>query len=133
MPHLPVTPVSRRRLLESGAAALGALTLATALPGTARAAQRRPSAAPDPAGAPEWNGRISVFRVGTEPPHTTLMPYADLEQALAADRTRSPYRLSLDGHWKFAHTERPDDRDPDFHRTDLDDSDWDTIPVPSCW
>src|SRR5690606_30804699 len=96
----------------------------------------RPAASagrPRPGRRPEWNGRISVFRVGTEPPHTTLMPYADLEQALAADRTRSPYRLSLDGHWKFAHTERPDDRDPDFHRTDLDDSDWDTIPVPSCW
>ncbi|GAA0630468.1 glycoside hydrolase family 2 TIM barrel-domain containing protein [Streptomyces thermocarboxydovorans] len=134
MPHLPVTPVSRRRLLESGAAALGALTLSAALPGTAQAAPRRPAAeTPEPADAPEWNGRISVFRVGTEPPHATLMPYADADQALEADRTRSPYRLSLDGRWKFAHADRPDDRDPDFHRTDLDDSDWDTIPVPSCW
>jgi beta-galactosidase len=120
--------VSRRRLLESGAAVLGALAL-SASPAAALPAVRRAPAD----GTPEWNGHISVFRVGTEPPHTTLMPYADLEQALAADRTRSPYRIGLDGRWKFAHADRPDDRDPDFHRTDLDDSSWDTLPVPSCW
>ncbi|MEV5725147.1 glycoside hydrolase family 2 TIM barrel-domain containing protein [Streptomyces pharetrae] len=137
--HRPEPPadrpfVSRRRLLEGGAAVLGALAL-SASPGTAHAAGRpvtgRLAAAPD--GSPEWNGSIDVFRLGTEPPHTTLMPYGDLDQALAADRTRSPYRLSLDGTWKFAHAERPDDRDPDFHRTDLDDRDWDTLPVPSAW
>ncbi|QIJ65575.1 glycoside hydrolase family 2 TIM barrel-domain containing protein [Streptomyces sp. JB150] len=132
--HRPV--VSRRRLLEGGAAVLGALAL-SAPPGTAHA-HGRPAATPatGPFAAPdgtEWNGRIDVFRLGTEPPHTTLMPYAGPGQALDADRTRSPYRLSLDGTWKFAYAERPDDRDPDFHRTDLDDSDWDTLPVPSVW
>jgi beta-galactosidase len=115
-------------VLEGGAAVLGALALSTP-PGTAHAAG--PAAAPD--GTPEWNGRIDVFRIGTEPPHTTLMPYAGLDQALAADRTRSPWRISLDGTWKFAYADRPDDRDPDFHRTDLDDGDWDAIPVPSVW
>lgn len=119
--------VSRRRLLESGAAVLGALAL-SAPPGTAHATARR-----GPAGTPpEWND-FGVFSVGTQPPHTTLTPYADVRQALAGDRTRSPYRLSLDGTWKFAYADRPDDRDPDFHRTDTDDSDWDTIPVPSVW
>ncbi|MFI1564761.1 glycoside hydrolase family 2 TIM barrel-domain containing protein [Streptomyces sp. NPDC020490] len=119
--------VSRRRLLESSAAVLGALALS------------RPSGAAHAAGdaaadsTPEWNGHVGLFEVGTEPPHATLTPYADLEQALAADRTRSPYRMSLDGTWRFAHADRPDDRDPDFHRTDLDDSDWDTVPVPSPW
>ncbi|MDN3025601.1 glycoside hydrolase family 2 TIM barrel-domain containing protein [Streptomyces sp. S.PB5] len=125
MPQFPVSPVSRRRLLEGGAAALGAL----ALPGPITAAH----AAGARAETPEWNGNIALFRLGAEPPHTTLMPYADVRQALAADRTRSPYRLSLDGTWRFAYADRPDDRDPDFHRTDLDDRDWDTIPVPSAW
>ncbi|MES5817865.1 glycoside hydrolase family 2 TIM barrel-domain containing protein [Streptomyces sp. RG80] len=125
MAHFPVTPVSRRRLLEGGAAVLGAL----ALPGSIT-----PARAADPGAAtPEWNGNIAVFRLGSEPPHTTLMPYADTGQALAADRTRSPYRLSLDGRWRFAYADRPDDRDPDFYRTDVDDSDWDTIPVPAAW
>ncbi|MFI1922013.1 glycoside hydrolase family 2 TIM barrel-domain containing protein [Streptomyces sp. NPDC020377] len=122
--HSRRTVVSRRRLLEGSAAVLGALALSA--PSTAHRA-----VAAD--GTPEWNGAIDVFRLGTEAPHTTLMPYADLAQALAADRTRSPYRLSLDGTWKFAHADRPDDRDPDFHRTDVDDSGWDTIPVPAAW
>ncbi|MFC8425629.1 glycoside hydrolase family 2 TIM barrel-domain containing protein [Streptomyces sp. NPDC057236] len=125
-PGRPV--VSRRRLLESGAAVLGALAL-SASPGAAHAAGRR--AAPGDA-PPEWND-FGVFRLNTQPPHTTLMPYADVRQALAADRTRSPYRQSLDGTWKFAYADRPEDRDPDFHRTDTDDADWDTIPVPSVW
>lgn len=124
MSHFPVSPVSRRRLLEGGAAVLGAL----ALPGSITAARAAGAAA-----APEWNGNIAVFRLGSEPAHTTLMPYADVRQALAADRTRSPYRMSLDGKWKFAYADRPDDRDADFYRTDVDDSDWDTIPVPSAW
>ncbi|MFF9277331.1 glycoside hydrolase family 2 TIM barrel-domain containing protein [Streptomyces griseosporeus] len=120
--------VSRRRLLESSAAVLGALAL-SGPPGRAYAAAPA-DAAP---GQPGWNGRMDLFQVGTEPPHTTLMPYANLAQALAADRTRSPYRLSLDGTWKFAYADRPADRDADFHRTDLDDRDWGTIPVPSVW
>ncbi|MBZ9638706.1 glycoside hydrolase family 2 TIM barrel-domain containing protein [Streptomyces sp. PSKA30] len=142
MPHPHVFPadqparpehrafVSRRRLLESGAAVLGALALSSPA-GDAAAHTAGRSVAAD--GSPEWNGNIAVFRLGTEPPHTTLMPYADVAQALAADRTRSPYRLSLDGRWRFAYADRPDDRDTDFHRTDLDDSDWDSIPVPSVW
>ncbi|WP_333739576.1 glycoside hydrolase family 2 TIM barrel-domain containing protein [Streptomyces sp. IBSBF 2806] len=124
-PHRTPRPaVSRRRLLEGSAAALGALAL------SAPSAAHRALAAD---AAPEWNGRVDVFRLGAEAPHTTLMPYADLDQALAADRTRSPYRLSLDGAWRFAYADRPGDRDVDFHRTDLDDSGWDTIPVPSAW
>ncbi|WP_432081874.1 glycoside hydrolase family 2 TIM barrel-domain containing protein [Streptomyces sp. WAC 04229] len=138
MPHSPVSPtgsparpprpvVSRRRLMEGGAAVLGALAL-SASPAAAHAAGRRPQ----PAAPPEWND-FGVFRLGTEPPHTTLMPYEDVEQALAADRTRSPHRLSLDGTWKFAYADRPEDRDADFHRTDTDDGDWESIPVPSVW
>ncbi|GGS03232.1 beta-galactosidase [Streptomyces humidus] len=124
-PHRTPRPaVSRRRLLEGSAAVLGALAL------SAPSAAHRAVAAD---AAPEWNGRVDVFRLGAEAPHTTLMPYADLGQALAADRTRSPYRLSLDGAWRFAYADRPGDRDVDFHRTDLDDSGWATIPVPSAW
>ncbi|MFJ8148107.1 glycoside hydrolase family 2 TIM barrel-domain containing protein [Streptomyces sp. NPDC096048] len=138
MPHSPVSPaesparpsrpvVSRRRLLEGSAAVLGALAL-SASPVAAHAAGRR-AAADEP---PEWND-FGVFRLGTEPPHTTLMPYADVRAALAGDRTRSPYRIGLDGTWKFAYADRPEDRDADFHRTDTDDGDWGTIPVPSVW
>ncbi|WP_151480217.1 glycoside hydrolase family 2 TIM barrel-domain containing protein [Streptomyces albicerus] len=128
LPHM--SPVSRRRLLEGGAAVLGALALSASVPPAAAFVAGRREAVD---GSPEWNGAIDVFQLGTEPPHTTLMPYADVRQALAGDRTRSPYRQSLDGKWKFAYVDRPDDRDTDFYRTDVDDSSWDTIPVPSAW
>ncbi len=61
------------------------------------------------------------------------MPYASLGEALACDRTRSPFRLDLDGDWRFRHASRPDERDPDFYRVDVDDRGWDTIPVPANW
>ncbi|WP_306319065.1 MULTISPECIES: glycoside hydrolase family 2 TIM barrel-domain containing protein [unclassified Streptomyces] len=125
MPQPHAMPLSRRRLLQAGAAVAGALTLPLALPAASAAAAE--------AEGDEWNGRVDLFRLGTEPPHTTLMPYEDVPQALAADRTRSPYRQSLDGDWKFAYVDRPSERDEDFHRTDLDDADWGTIPVPAVW
>ncbi|MFF5047855.1 glycoside hydrolase family 2 TIM barrel-domain containing protein [[Kitasatospora] papulosa] len=140
-PHQPVHPsrsVSRRRILEGGAAGFGALAL-SALPAVVSAgatAHADPASAgwgPTADGHPEWNNNIAIFDIGSEPPHTTLMPYADVDAALTGDRTRSPWRLDLDGTWKFAYADRPDDRDPDFHRTDLDDRSWDTVPVPSCW
>lgn len=106
---------------------IGALALSSSTPATPEAGRRGTAA------APEWNGSIDVFQLGTEPPHTTLMPYANLEQALACDRTCSPYRLSLDGKWKFAYADRPGARDTDFYRTDVDDRSWDTVPVPSAW
>jgi beta-galactosidase len=134
--------VSRRRLLEGGAAGFGALAFSALSSGVAAhaatpaavGAASAPAAWEPPAnGYPEWNNNIAIFDVGSEPPHTTLMPYTDVDQALACDRTSSPWQLDLDGTWKFGYADRPDDRDPDFHRTDLDDSSWDTIPVPSCW
>ncbi|MFI6879924.1 glycoside hydrolase family 2 TIM barrel-domain containing protein [Streptomyces sp. NPDC050400] len=128
-PH-PSTYISRRRLLEAGAAVVGGLALSSTLPaGTARAL----AAAGLDATGDEWNGHIDLFQLGTEPPHTTLMPYENVQRALAADRTRSTYRQSLDGDWKFKYVDRPADKLDDFHRTDLDDSGWETIPVPSVW
>ncbi|MBO1329956.1 glycoside hydrolase family 2 TIM barrel-domain containing protein [Streptomyces sp. VRA16 Mangrove soil] len=128
-PHPRSPYLSRRRLLEGGAAVLGAL----ALPSVGTASSAHAAGAGVSADGDEWNGRIDVFRMGTEPPHTTLMPYESVRRALAADRTRSAYRQSLDGSWKFAYADRPSDRDEDFYRTDLDDGAWGTIPVPSVW
>ncbi|WP_371578684.1 glycoside hydrolase family 2 TIM barrel-domain containing protein [Streptomyces sp. NBC_01314] len=119
--------MSRRRLLEGGAALLGALAVSG---GDAYAA---PLSGTQADGTLEWSGNMALFQVGAEPPHTTLMPYEDVRQALTGDRTRSPYRLSLDGKWRFAYVDRPGDRDEDFYKTDVDDRDWDTIPVPSNW
>src|SRR4051794_254969 len=127
--------IRRRTILGGGLAALGT----AALPGAI--ASGAPGAAPDaapgvaapdvaaawvdpPNGYPEWNNNIGIFEVNSEPPHATSMPYADLAQALDADRTTSPFRLDLTGTWRFKHVAKPADRDLNFHRTDVDDSTW---------
>ncbi|WP_328452864.1 MULTISPECIES: glycoside hydrolase family 2 TIM barrel-domain containing protein [unclassified Amycolatopsis] len=125
--------LSRRRFLEGSAALLGTLALPATMPCPAAAATALDGLGAPPNGFPEWNNNIGIFEIGTEPPHATLMPYADLGQALAVDRTRSPYRFDLDGEWRFQHADRPDARDPDFYRDDVDDSSWARMPVPSNW
>ena len=84
------------------------------------------------ANAPEWNDP-AVYEWGTEPAHASLMPYETHAQAMRADRLDSPYRLGLDGEWKFRWSENPATRMPDFADESVDDTDWDVIPVPSSW
>jgi beta-galactosidase len=134
----------RRTVIGSGLAAIGSASLPIAAePAAAQEETGLQETSTDeinaaawtdpPNGYPEWNNNIGIFQVGAEPAHATFMPYADLAQALKADRTASPYRLGLNGDWRFQHADRPADRDLDFYRTDLDDSGWDTMPVPANW
>lgn len=74
-----------------------------------------------------------VLGINSEQPHATLMPYATLDQAIAAKRDASPYQKSLNGTWKFNWVKHPANRPTDFHDPDVDVSSWDEIVVPSCW
>ncbi|MES2922167.1 MAG: glycoside hydrolase family 2 TIM barrel-domain containing protein [Verrucomicrobiota bacterium] len=65
--------------------------------------------------------------------HATLMAYADLKEAITADRYASSFARSLNGKWKFNYVPRPEDRPVDFHKPGYDVSKWDSIQVPSCW
>jgi len=75
----------------------------------------------------------AVFNVNKEPPHATLIPYADVKTAVRGDRATSPNFQSLDGTWKFQWSATPGDRPADFYRADFDIADWAEIPVPSNW
>src|SRR3954464_5620746 len=79
-----------------------------------------------------WNDP-AVYAWGDEPAHATLMPYATVEQALHADRSDTPFRRSLDGDWRFRWFPDPGSRLSGFYALDVDDSGWDSIPVPSSW
>lgn len=68
-----------------------------------------------------------------EPAHATLMPYATLREALAADRHASSLGRSLNGPWKFHWVQHPDQRPLDFFKPEFDVSGWKEIPVPSNW
>lgn len=127
LPGLDVTHGSprRSRVRIFAAVAIGALVATVA---TTAGAWTAPAN-----GYPEWNNNIEIFDINSEPAHTTLMPYESLTKALNADREDSSFRHSLDGTWKFRYAPNPAGRLIDFQRTDLDDSAWDTIPVPSNW
>jgi beta-galactosidase len=74
-----------------------------------------------------------VVAVNKEPAHCTLVPYADLETALRADRKESPFYRSLNGNWSFHWVRKPADRPVDFYKPQYDVSSWKRIPVPSNW
>lgn len=71
--------------------------------------------------------------INKEADHATLMPYASLKEALAADRHASSFSYSLNGDWRFNWVDWPQKRPVNFHKTDFDVSAWKTIRVPSSW
>ncbi|MEI7911516.1 MAG: hypothetical protein WCK77_17925 [Verrucomicrobiota bacterium] len=68
-----------------------------------------------------------------QPWHATLMPYADVKEAIAANRYASSLARSLNGMWKFHYVARPEERPVDFYKPGYDVSKWGELPVPSCW
>ncbi|MEN8201061.1 MAG: glycoside hydrolase family 2 TIM barrel-domain containing protein [Bacteroidota bacterium] len=68
-----------------------------------------------------------------EPPHATLMPYKDLQQALEGKRKESPFHFSLNGSWKFKWTESPEKAPEQFFKSGFNRGDWQEINVPSNW
>ncbi len=71
--------------------------------------------------------------INKEPAHATLMPYADLKEALAANRHASTFCRTLNGMWKFNWVSWPQARPVDFYKPAYDVSSWKEISVPSNW
>jgi len=74
-----------------------------------------------------------LLGINKEPYHATLMPYANLKEALVAKRHASSLCRSLNGQWKFNWVPTPEQRPVDFYKSDFDVSAWKEIPVPSNW
>jgi beta-galactosidase len=104
------------------------LTLSVALPQAGCRGSEGGRASPEN----DWENPEVVGR-NKEPGHSTLMPYPDIETALACRREASPYYQSLNGLWKFNCVHKPADRPKDFSQPDFDVSGWAEIPVPSNW
>ena len=82
--------------------------------------------------AVEWNDP-QVNSVNRLPARTYTVPLADEEAALTDElEPASPYRLSLNGMWKYSWAGNPDLRAKDFWKVGFDDADWFSIDVPSC-
>jgi len=80
----------------------------------------------------EWENP-AVNYVNTEPAHATLTPYPEAKPAMRAEAEESPWKVSLDGKWKFNWVRRPEERPRDFYQPGYEVSCWKEIPVPSNW
>jgi beta-galactosidase len=74
-----------------------------------------------------------ILGINKEPAHATLMPYANLNEALVAKRHASTFCTSLNGMWKFNWVAWPQMRQVDFYKPTFDVTSWKEIPVPSNW
>ncbi|MBB5118865.1 beta-galactosidase [Streptomyces eurocidicus] len=88
---------------------------------------------PDPRSSLVTDASPELFQENREPARTPLVPLADTRAALTAGPSDSPYRLSLDGAWRFAWSRNPAERPIDFHAPDFDDTGWAHITVPGNW
>ncbi|WP_268240388.1 sugar-binding domain-containing protein [Saccharopolyspora thermophila] len=69
---------------------------------------------------------------GQEEPHAHLRPYADVDSAVRGEE-RTPYTMSLDGEWRIAMAERPEEVPAGFPAKGYDTSSWRTVSVPHTW
>lgn len=75
----------------------------------------------------------AVFELNKEKPHATFMVYDSREAVIKDDYSQSPFHQSLNGLWKFVYADKYKDRPVDFYKTNLDDAQWNDLPVPSNW
>ncbi len=75
----------------------------------------------------------SVFQQNMEQPHAPFILYNNEQGVLKDEPTSSAYYMSLNGDWKFTYVDKVANRITDFYKTNLDDSQWKNIKVPSNW
>ena len=75
----------------------------------------------------------AVNAINRLPARTYAMPLARVDAAFTDDlEPATPFVKSLNGDWKILWVGDPARRPADFFRPGYDDSDWNTIDVPSC-
>ena len=66
-------------------------------------------------------------------PRAHFVPFPDPKSAATTDPEMSPWRVSLNGRWRF-HLAPAPERAPDgFWSPEFDDAGWGDLPVPGCW
>ncbi len=75
----------------------------------------------------------TVFGENKLRPHADFFAYESPDLADKNDLESSNRFLSLNGNWKFRWVKSPKDRIKNFYDINLDDDDWNTIPVPANW
>ena len=75
---------------------------------------------------------IEIFEENQEEGHAPSVPYLSLNDALN-DIQKGAQLLSLNGQWKFAYYNKPEDAPLDFHKEAYNDGRWSRIQVPGNW
>lgn len=75
----------------------------------------------------------AVFAVNKLPARAHFFAFETAEGIAAQDPSVSPFYQSLDGPWKFHWVADERQRLLDFHQTNYQDADWNSLPVPSNW
>lgn len=81
----------------------------------------------------EWQNEPTVTGINRLPSRATFMPFDSLDQAKKGEGKLSSRYFELNGIWKFRLFDSYREKILSFADTDFDSSDWDDIPVPSCW
>jgi len=68
-----------------------------------------------------------------EKPHSLLIPYNNLQQALDLNYQASESYKNLNGIWKFNFAKNPDERPVNFYTEEFNVSRWDEINIPGNW
>ncbi|MBR4170663.1 MAG: DUF4981 domain-containing protein [Kiritimatiellae bacterium] len=81
----------------------------------------------------EWEDPL-VNAIHREAARAVSFPLSeqDVQAALGREEPKAPYRMSLNGMWRYYWTGSPVDRPKDFFQPAFNDADWYTIDVPSC-
>lgn len=81
---------------------------------------------------PDWENP-EVYGRSTLPARASFTPWPDEAGALTRDRAASSRRRLLNGSWRFLFMPGRSGAPAGFFEETFDDSEWDTIPVPSNW
>ncbi|MCM1533013.1 MAG: hypothetical protein NC114_12205, partial [Ruminococcus flavefaciens] len=81
----------------------------------------------------EWHD-AEVNQINRAPMHATYRIFGSADEAAGkyCDKEQ-PYRLSLNGTWRFNWVENADQRPTDFYRIGYNDAAWAPMEVPAMW
>ena len=80
----------------------------------------------------EWEDPVR-YEWKKEKPHVDLMLYETKDAAITDNYADSPWYESLNGQWKFIYAPTISTSEKQFYGTELDDSAWSDMEVPSNW
>ncbi|MDR1756481.1 MAG: discoidin domain-containing protein [Culturomica sp.] len=89
-------------------------------------------ASPEAPAGNEWESPENLA-LNKEQPRAWFFSFPDVASARKVLPEHTPFRLSLNGEWRFHWAPDPDSRPKTFYQPEFDVSRWDRIPVPSNW